>query len=44
MDGQEPVVSENEHNYLEQIAGMIRSDRELLRWVTLGIEVDDDDC
>ena len=36
MDRQEPVVGEDEHDHLEEVAGVIRPDGELLRRVAMG--------
>ncbi len=43
MDGEKPVVGEQEHNHLEKVADVIRADGELFRWVAVGIEVHNDD-
>lgn len=42
MDRQKPLISEHEHDHLEQVPGVIRPDRELLGRVTVRLEVDDD--
>lgn len=41
VDGQEAIVSEKEHDHLEEVAGQIGSDGKLPRRVGIGIEVDD---
>ena len=44
MDRQKPVVGEDEHDHLEEVAGVIRTDGELPGRVIVRPEVDDDDC
>jgi hypothetical protein len=43
MDRQKPVVGEQEHDHLEHVPGLIRSDDELLRRVSVRLEVDDNE-
>lgn len=40
MYRQEPFVGQCEHDNLEEVAGRVRSDRQLFRRVAVGIEVD----
>ena len=40
MYRQEPFVGQCEHDHLEEVAGRVRSDRQLFRGVAVGIEVD----
>lgn len=41
MDRQQSVLGEHEHDHLEHVPGLVRSDGELLRWVSVRLEVDD---
>lgn len=43
MDSQYPVVGQQEHDHFKQVARVVGPDGELLRRITVGIEVDDDD-
>jgi hypothetical protein len=43
MDGQQSVVGQHEDDHLEQVAGPVWSDSQLLRWVGDRIEVDHDE-
>jgi len=43
MNRQQPLLSEDEHNHLEHVPSLVRSDGQFLRWVTVRLEVDDDE-
>ncbi len=42
MDGQEPIIGQAEHDHLQKIAGPVRADRQDLGWVSIRIEVHND--
>jgi len=43
MDRKQPVVGEKEHDHFKHVPGGVWADSELLRRVTVGLKVDDDD-
>jgi hypothetical protein len=40
VDGDHPIVGEDEHDHLEQVPGRVGADREHLWWVGIGFEID----
>ena len=44
MDRQKSFVSEHKDDHLEQVAGEIRTDRQLPWRIAVRIDIDDDEC
>lgn len=39
VDGDHPVVGEDEHDHLEEVSGRVGADHEHLWWVGIGFEI-----
>jgi hypothetical protein len=40
VDGDHPVVGEDEDDHLEQVPGRVGADHEHPRWIGIGVEID----